>query len=197
VDSSGFGHDGNYIGAVTVGVAGAIAGDTAASFNPAGAYVDLQDHFGFEGTAHFSVEAWVNPAATDSIQHIFTKQQRANPKEGWALLVNGDGTVQIERYVADQSTVAASTRVLTPGVYSHVVGVYDGQVLRIYVDGQLFNGTDLDSRIVSAYPVPAIIASANLGNENNFGGALDEVAVYDQALSAERVAAHYQAGMGQ
>ena len=75
----------------------------------------------------------------------------------------------------------------------HLVGTYDGANWKLYR-----NGTPVanNAAAVGALTVNngdwAIGATGN-GWADNFAGAVDEVAIYDHALSAGRVAAHYAA----
>jgi hypothetical protein len=65
-DSSGHGVNGDYEGGTKLGVAGAIAGDTAIEISQTIGRVDVHDHFDFPGTASFSLEAWVQPSLADA-----------------------------------------------------------------------------------------------------------------------------------
>jgi hypothetical protein len=75
-----------------------------------------------------------------------------------------------------------------------VVGTYDGATQRLYVNGSEVAGAPLTGAItVNANALD--LGSWREGSEP-FNGTIDEVAVYAGALSAARVAAHYQAGSG-
>src|SRR5262249_11369621 len=69
--------------------------------------------------------------------------------------------------------------------YHHVAGTFDGSTMILYVDGafagQATGGLTAQSR------------TAPFSAGDNFAGDVDEVAVYDYPLSAERVLAHYTA----
>jgi len=82
----------------------------------------------------------------------------------------------------------------------HVVATYDGTMMRIYVNGVLDG-----SRTAPESGPAGTIAYASDGHGVGigaafaggpvFGGKIDEVAVYDKALSAARVADHYAAAL--
>ncbi|HEX4338870.1 MAG TPA: LamG domain-containing protein [Polyangiaceae bacterium] len=73
--------------------------------------------------------------------------------------------------------------------YHHVVGTYTGQALNIYFDGALVSSVAVPSATVSWPDTPLRIGSgAYLG----WQGSIDEVAIYDHALDAGRIAAHYR-----
>jgi hypothetical protein len=88
-----------------------------------------------------------------------------------------------------------------PGVWHHVVGVLDeahSNVL-VYVDG-LLNGstttpTSTNGLQHSSYPVTIGARSANVATNNNllFYGTIDEVALYNYALSSNQIMTHFLA----
>lgn len=83
------------------------------------------------------------------------------------------------------SAVAGKTE-LPRWQWHHVVLVRDGQQVRAYLDGQLEIGTTL-----AAKSVPAGSGQLFLGgrsdNDSNWEGRLDEIAVFDRALTAREV----------
>jgi len=68
------------------------------------------------------------------------------------------------------------------GVWHHVAGTFDGNQLRLYVDGSLADSMDYTGAIAtSTYPV-------NIGRNSQetgrlYEGAIDEVRIYNRALS--------------
>jgi hypothetical protein len=80
---------------------------------------------------------------------------------------------------------------LAPRAY--VVGTYDGSVLRIYVDGRLAGQAPVRG-LVDRTAAPLEIGSF-LGRAV-WDGEIDEVAVYNRALTPSAIAAHYQLGLG-
>ncbi len=73
------------------------------------------------------------------------------------------------------------------GTWHHIVGVYDGTKLKIYVDGKLGNQTNRSGLIDSS-----------AGNTLNFRGnslvgSIDEVRIYNRALSDMEIRAMYNA----
>ncbi len=75
-----------------------------------------------------------------------------------------------------------------------MVGTYDGTTQRLYVNGTQVASAAL-SGAIGTNANPVTIGSWN-GGEEFFKGTLDEPAVFTSALSAARVSAHYQAGIG-
>jgi hypothetical protein len=99
----------------------------------------------------------------------------------------------------DFGTSGVTTAVggITPGV-RHVVATWTGMAAdtgawSLYLDGaQVAVDTTTDTQTTSTADLEIGFCS-DLGGVNRFEGVIDEVAVYDRALSAARVAAHYDA----
>ena len=186
--------DGAYLGACELGAPGALAGDAdgAVRFDGATCQIDLADRFGFPGTSAYTVEVWAALATTGSFQHFFMNERRnaTDPIDGYALLESPSG-VYFER-VSNTANRSAGIFEPTAGVFAHIVGVYDGAELVLYVDGARFAGRADTVAVAEFAGAPLIGASsAGIGFAT---GVLDEIAVYDHALAPDRIALHHQLG---
>ncbi|HEY1696589.1 MAG TPA: LamG domain-containing protein [Polyangiaceae bacterium] len=201
--------NGTYVGGVTLGAPGAIAGDgdTAATFDGATAYVDMGTGFAFGGTAPMSYEAWVNPNEGDAAARRFMSKETddANGREGFLMAYvaaaspdggSGMGVLSWERW-GSGGTDSTGTFV-TVGVYQHVVVTYDGATMSAYLNGALV-GSAPSTRVIESLTDAFRVATYSdfLSASDCFGGTIDEVAIYDHALTPARIALHYQVGTGQ
>ncbi len=189
-------YNGTYTGGVTLGAAGAIAGDTngAATFDGDSGYVVVGPGAGlsFSGNHPYTLEAWVKPART------ITEEERimgrrvgiigSSNVEGYRLTLYND--IVFDRYAGDR--LIGEAKAVRPPLekFTHVVATYDGSALSLYTDGSLSWKS-----IQATDPLPAIaadfvIAANSLKEDLYFRGTLDEVAVYGIALSAERIKEH-------
>ncbi len=201
-DSSGGGHAGSNAGA-TLGIPGAIYRDpdTAARFNgtssSASAPVDLS------ASSAITVEFWLkwNTYANDDALAMEFTNNFNNNNGGFLVDPNssfGQFAVAIgngaSRNVAEFARPSA-------GVWHHYTFVLDttqpgATEITPYVDGQLvsytqngFTGTGAGNFANST------LYLMSRGGSSLFGaGDLDEVAIYNQALSASTISAHYLAG---
>lgn len=193
-DSSGHGHDGSYQGGVTFGATGIPGdGDTAVSFDGTGQMtVSLPSAFDFAGNVPYSIELWAMPASGPTSMGLVGKSTYgadAGGYSGWYLACASDDTIDSWRNNDETGNPAPA-----PGVFLHIVSTYDGTNLSLYVNGQPF----------SSDPVPAPIAATNApliaGTVTSWGtfvGVLDEIAIYDKALTQKQIATHYARGTGQ
>jgi hypothetical protein len=191
-DASGNGGDGRYVGAVTPGQPGALAGDADGSVRLDGGYVDVPDSAALSVQGPYTLEAWVKDRAGGP-QGVIEKYD--GPARNGYLLRLVDGNKLVAMNLAD-TLYASPNSVASLGQTSwhHVVSVYDGQRLSVYLDG----------RLQSSAPVPKAPtdgqASLKIGARGDdaavrFDGWLDEVAVYGHALSAAEIEAHYLKGL--
>src|SRR5262249_39915210 len=115
---------------------------------------------------------------------------------GWLLKTSRDTGVRTAAIAISSSTANSiqrySTTVLATNVWYHVAGVYDAasRTLDVYVNGVLDNGV-LTGTVPDA-PVDSSL-NANIGERTgypatyNFIGGIDEVHVFDRALSAAEI----------
>jgi hypothetical protein len=97
--------------------------------------------------------------------------------------------------LAGAGSVNSAIRVVV-GSTAHVVATYDGTTISIYVNGLIDNSTSGTGPITNydASDFGLGIGNTYGGGNGGFVGVIDEVAIYNYALSATRILAHYQAG---
>jgi hypothetical protein len=85
---------------------------------------------------------------------------------------------------------------LVPGQWYYVVGVYDGSSSKLYVDGiEKDSITTCSGNIIPAIGQSTFIGSGHATARNYFDGLIDEVVIYDRALSAAEIMDIYQTGL--
>ena len=165
-------------------------GDSALSFDGVGDYVDCGNPSSLTITGNaVTLEAWINPNNLTRYENIIAKYNYSLDM-GFMLIHSDAGTLDF--YVGnDTSHVAVESNVpLSYGVLQHVVAVYDGVDLRIYVNGVLSCTPVACSFKIAATDQSCYIGHAN--GYNNFTGNIDEVRIYNRALSATEVSKDYQ-----
>lgn len=108
-----------------------------------------------------------------------------NYDEGGKVFVNFMGAE------GEQHPIMSDGEAVTADEWHHVVATYDGHEGKLYLDGEVV-GT-LEEEILLGTDGPLRIGARKGDPAPHFQGAIDEVAIYDHALSAERVRAHYRA----
>ncbi len=182
-DTSGNGADGTLVGASwTNGKYG-----KALSFNGTSSYVDLGNPASLQLTGSMTWSAWVYAAADppDDGQIIAKSddtngwQFKSSPDTGphtFGIAISENGTTHTQRY---------SNTVRSLNTWYYVAGVYNAsaRTLDIYVNGALDNGT-LRGTVPSSQSTPN--TNVTIGTRAGgfyFNGVIDEVRVYNRALS--------------
>ena len=78
---------------------------------------------------------------------------------------------------------------LQVGAFHHVAGTYDGTTMRLY-----FDGAEVGSLPVSGFVGVSEGVALSTGDAEALDGLLDEVQVFDRALSAEEIRAIFEVG---
>jgi len=156
------------------------------SFNGVNDYVTVADASPLDLTDAMSLAAWVNPSNIGGWQTAILKE--AAPGLAYALYAsdnNNRPAVYINTGGSDIEATAAGP--LTENAWTHLAATYASGMLKLYVNGQL---------AASRQHAGSIITSAGalqFGGNNVWGeyfeGRLDNVAVYNVALSASEIAA--------
>jgi hypothetical protein len=121
----------------------------------------------------------------------------------YGLLIFDEGGVAPGRVSLSLNTgiwedVVISNTVLQENIWYHVAGTYDGSTAKIYVNGILENSAQKSGLILpstgGAIKIGQESAVEDPGPPEFFNGLIDEVELYNRALSAEEIAALFNAG---
>jgi hypothetical protein len=142
-------------------------------------------------TAALTLECWVRTdlAGQDNrwcINRVFG----GGTSTGYRLGVL-DGRPCFEVPVTSWSHHLKADKTLPTGRWVHLAGTFDGKVMRVYVDGQEQGAMDRPGQ-VNPNQFHLCLGSYELNHASHFTGLLDEVKVYDRALTAEEVREHYR-----
>ena len=84
--------------------------------------------------------------------------------------------------IGDTTTLIANSGNLSPNTFYHVAAVYDGTEMRLYLDGALVGSTPKTGDIAQNPNANMWIGNNEMGRRP-FDGVLDNLRIYDQALS--------------
>jgi hypothetical protein len=189
---------------VSLAQPGPLQGDTstAAGFNGSSSSVSVPDSPSLEmaNTQAFSVDAWIKTSSPN--QEIIASKLSASPTyQGWEFGVDnaGDPYLILVNSWAANSFDMLSGRAVNDGTWHHVAVTYNGssngQGVTFYVDGQA-TGSSVYTNALNSTSVSnaALTIGSRPSNALPFNGDISDLAIYRSDLSADRVAAHYQAG---
>ena len=155
----------------------------ALQFNGTNALVTVPNAASLQLSAGMTLEAWVNPSAVTAVwrdviykgnDNYYLEATSTNASKPDAGLIAGGS-------YAD----AVGTAKLAASTWSYLTETYDGTTLRLYVNG---------TQVASTAHTGAIATSTNplqIGGDSlygqNFAGLIDEVRVYNVALTAAQI----------
>jgi len=178
-DASGNGHDG-----VLEGNADWVAGkfDKALDFGAGDGYVVVPDDDALDLTEDLTYMGWFN------LNEVIAGQRRLMSKNDSIFLLFDFGAADsLDLLVKPNNDFAESTTSFEVGEWYHFAGTYDGDSLRMYINGELegeANGvpeiaaSDLDIWIGADDYTPGV---------TTFPGILDDIRIYSKALSEEEI----------
>ncbi len=179
-DSSDYGNHGTLMNMNPASnwVAGRIEG--ALRFDGIDDYVDCGDTASLQITGtEISVAAWVKWDTAEEYSGIAMKTSSGDWIDGYGLYADTDSD-SVNFYVTDYG-IRASKSFTADDQWHHVVGTYDGSNVRVWVDGVEGTGRSYTGSIGNADHSFEIGRGAD--DSYNFSGALDDVRVYNVALT--------------
>ena len=158
----------------------------ALSFDGVDDHVDITLEEENENANEITVEMWVKPTSLDD-----TWAQRQLIRDKFFNLQIKRDAARFELYNAKTGSWVELNIDISAGngVWHHVAGTYDGDKMRLYIDGILMGERDAD--IALNYDYTKTIWIGYAWGANWFSGVIDEVRIYSRALSAEEIWWHY------
>lgn len=180
-DATGQAHTGTLAGA-TWAPAGKYG--AALAFNGVNSLVTVADAADLDLTTGMTLEAWIWPATVSNWQSAILKEQPGGLV--YALYANEavpHPSVTLSVGGLDRNTPGAAPLALT--VWTHLAATYDGLAAKLYVNGVLVATTPVTGAIAASTGALRIGGNAVWGEYVN--GVMDEVRIYNRALSAAEI----------
>ncbi len=143
---------------------------------------------------NITLAAWVKPFSYPTLGCAILRKQAGASAQYLLQLGTGNNAGLPTFNCGISGTQPRGSTPLPLNQWSHVVGTYDGNEARVYVDGML-----VDARPLTG-PMPVTTHDLFIGrleddSSRNFDGLIDEVAIWNRALSVSEVAALHATGI--
>ncbi|MCP4607895.1 MAG: hypothetical protein GY845_04175 [Planctomycetes bacterium] len=164
---------------------------SALSFDGNNDYVYCDNDESLNIANNITIETWLNPATAGeglSNDAVLAKAESGGDWS-WQLRYNGPGNYMGFNFNGNPegSTWVSVNQNLTPGIWYHVVGVFDGTNIKCYL-----NGIEKDTNQISGITGGnATLFIGQDGWSNVFNGKIDEVRIWNRALSPNEIRASY------
>ena len=143
---------------------------------------------------NITISAWVKPSSYPTAGCVVVRKQGGDTTMQYLLQLGDGATAGVPHFncgITAYQPVGPTPLPLNQ--WSHIVGTYDGQQARVYV-----NGAIVDARPMTG-PMPVtthdlFIGRVESNTSRDFDGLIDELAIWDRGLDSNEVAAIYAAG---
>ena len=184
-DSSG-NNNGTIYGATwTTGI-----NDSALSFDCMDDYVEVADDDSLDITDAITIEAWIYPIGwgEGSLGSIVDK----NWMTGYAFYLRNVSGEESIKFASNNAGVVqtADSGSITLNAWQHVVVTYDRQNVVFYVNG-INKGGGAETNALGTNSESLFIGN-DMGTTCTFNGTIDDVRIYNCALNATEIQAHYE-----
>ena len=181
-DQSGNGNGGTLANTTWAG-AGAGKYGNALSFNGTSSLVTVAHSSSLNLTTAVTMEAWVRPTTVTGWRTVMLKERSGY--YGWAMYGNTDSNRPSANVYTSTDHDLRGTAQLAANTWTHLAATYDGSVIALYV-----NGTQAATVLASGSIISAT-GSLRIGGNTIWGeyfnGLIDEVRVYNRALTAGEI----------
>jgi hypothetical protein len=162
-------------------VAGRI-GPNSIEFSGAGGRVLVPDDPALTPAWEVTVSAWVNPTQKqDGSARVVVKG--ADNKETYAIQMDNTSPDLLLRDPGEERVSVESEVDLEEDEWAHIAGSYDGSKLKFYVNGHQTNSEDANTFALFYDANGLAIGNRSDANDREFIGKIDDVQVYDVAIS--------------
>jgi hypothetical protein len=191
------------------GQPGALTGSADTSYlfsNPSWSVGDFSSHVdvanipALNPNGPFTVEFWAKPATAPTdlfcpVCSLDATQNGGASREGYLFYIDGPSSRWQFRMggVNGYGANTAAGGTFTVGAWHHIVGVYDGSKMILYVNGAAKTNIAVTAGSFTPNGTQPFRIGATTIPNRTFNGYVDEVAFYGSALSAATIKAHFDA----
>ena len=200
VDSSGNGNNGTVYGATLT--TDRFGNTNSAYYFNGSSYISVPSSQSLNCNSAITISCWAKQSSNSSTEQVLVSRERhldgmsyklATLNNNLGLGLNNDTTI-LGNPASNLGGITTSGG-LTSGVWQHLIGTWDGQTLRLYINGNLSlsqsvlfstnNGLLLNSSM-NLY-IGKWMTTLSSWGFNYYTGSIDEVRIYNRALSQAEI----------
>ena len=176
---------------VEIALAG-IANNYSMSFDGSNDYIDVGS-FSLNANAG-TVSAWIKSSNTSDFQMIVAKTGQTSGADQFMLRTQTDGKIRVILYYNNTYSLLDSTATVLDGSWHHVAFTYSSSGVNIYIDGSASNSNTTNVSPLETTTENFMIGARKISApEKFFNGSIDEVAIWNTALTSTQVSEIYSA----
>ena len=167
---------------VTVSTTKSKFGNSSLYFNGTSSFLDITNDNLPDGDSQFTVDMWINIYSDGStaLLGISPLGSNSNPNEGGTLFINpsiGITSGNVSYYASESLIYKEMTT--SKYVWHHIALVYDGTILKVYIDGVALNSTYTYNFTNLQWRIRTFIGANSIYDygSNFFWGYIDEIRI--------------------
>jgi hypothetical protein len=154
-----------------------------------GSYVAVPDHPSLNPTSQITVATWIRRSTPYGYADPVVKKSDGNQTRGYALEFTGNSpykAICFWVYLNGPGWKSSGCYTIDGDEWTHIAGVYDGTKVCVYVNGALGSYSPASGEILPSS------SELNIGLDPSntwryYNGLIDEVTIFDRALSAAEI----------
>ena len=154
------------------------------SFDGVNDWLTVNDSASLDLVSAMTLEAWVRPSGLGGMWRTVLLKERPGGMV-YALYANQDTGRPLGQVFIGSERNAVGTASLTVDTWSHLAATFDGANLRLYVNGALVATTAVAGSMAASTGVLRI--GGNSVWSEWFAGLIDEVRIYNRALTQSEI----------
>ncbi|MBT4539751.1 hypothetical protein HOC32_05675 [Candidatus Woesearchaeota archaeon] len=186
-DSSSYDNVVTFFGNTDCSVAGKIGNACRFDGSNDGIIISDSDNLDVD---ELTLSSWVYVDGYKQDQRIISKETGTrSPWSIYTLLISESGKLEFRLGINNRRQRHASNQVIPLNKWVHVSATYNGNKMKIYIDGELDKEISVSGNIQDNNE-PVYIGDSQFYSRS-FNGLIDEVRIYDRALSSQEIVELY------
>jgi hypothetical protein len=170
--------------------------NSAYSFDGSTSYIEVVDGTQFDFTNNMSVSIWINPKQEQAYAaSVLSKSHASLSGSSWSFTQHGNNQrLYYFSYQQDVPDSLVSTgKLAAANQWSYYTLIKQNTFLQAYLNGVYVNGNHGTSDIIKTNgDLSFLIGASYGGSDGYFNGTIDDICIYNRALTPEEVSTLYQ-----
>src|SRR3989344_1396932 len=162
----------------------------AMAFDGTHDYVTLPNNASLNITGPITMSAWIKTSFSGAYQYVISGLTGGSPYAGYGLTISPDN--KISYWSGAHAAWVDGSSTVNDNKWHHITAVESGTTVRFYKDG-VADGT-ASTQQPNSYSDVRKIGIFTDNSQNPFKGSIDDVRIYNRALSADEIKRLYDLG---
>ena len=167
--------------------------DLAGSFNGSSSYISTS--YIVPASTPASISSWFNTSSTGNYRTLFSDAPSNGAAVNTRMQIYFTPTNTFDVIIGNNSGywIGSSNSIASyiDGNWHNLIATYNGTDVKVYIDGSLFQSFTSTISFGTAGNQSLVLGKAGLNNVNYWNGSIDQVRIFNKALSAGEVTTLY------